>query len=331
MSMTTQCPACQLVLTVPDAAGGRRLKCPKCGGRFYVGQGGAARPASQAPGVGPSSVTIPASSHGHRDLPTAAGDLRETFDLPLLMDEDTPVRPAARSAGVADALFRDEDMPARRRTLADARSESRRCPECGGFVPAGMSLCSRCGLDLDTGQQIELEEELDEAPVEPVYESGPPFGIVFIGSVAMIASLVLAVFCFLQLGESLGGLALGVVCLFGIVASVQFLRGKSFKLLLVALGLAGAIDVVALIALPVFQADESIPAAEVQEDVLPDGEEIADIPPIMQRLNTRKIGWGVALLLVDVALLIYLSTPGIRRHFHRTHHEGVMPPGYAPY
>src|SRR5438045_1403790 len=49
---------------------------------------------------------------------------------------------------------------------------------------------------------------------------------------------------------------LAVVCLFGVFASNQFHRGQSSRLLLVALTLGVMIDVVGLIALPLYQANE---------------------------------------------------------------------------
>src|SRR5262249_3482815 len=151
MTLTTQCPNsnCRVVLNLPESAAGRRLKCPKCGTKFHAGTP-ATRPPSSAPGVadaGQSSSTIgaPVRDPNDLDLPVAAGDLRETFDLPLLMD-DAPKAPGPRhSTADAVALFQD-DAPARRRpTGAEARAKSRRC-SCGGVVPPGMSLCARCGL-----------------------------------------------------------------------------------------------------------------------------------------------------------------------------------------
>ena len=64
-------------------------------------------------------------------------------------------RPDQAPAPAADvlALFQDEPKTNRKPKGAEARAKARRCPDCGGVVGVGMSLCNTCGLDLDTGQR----------------------------------------------------------------------------------------------------------------------------------------------------------------------------------
>ena len=68
----------------------------------------------------------------------------------------------------------------------------------------------------------------------------------------LVVSLALAVVSFVLVEPVVGKFSLALVCLFGVYASSQFLRGRSFKLLLIALCLGGAVDIVALIALPIY-------------------------------------------------------------------------------
>src|ERR1700753_96283 len=86
MPRTIQCPQCGVVLNVPEAAAGRRLKCPKCATKFAA-DGGPPPPPPSSSTMGThrvaSSVTLPASSLSEIDLPSAPGSLREQFDLPL--------------------------------------------------------------------------------------------------------------------------------------------------------------------------------------------------------------------------------------------------------
>lgn len=333
MAPTTKCPGCGVVLNLPDEARGRRLRCPKCQTKF----------APDAPGTDPSGsssaigeaqlssiTTVPVTRHHDDiDLPTAAGDLRDTFDLPLMMDEDVPQRPAGRRGDHdAAALFKDDFTPRRKVVGGDARKQARRC-SCGGVVPPGMSLCTRCGTDLDTGRREDIDEILGEMPV-PIQAAGTPLGVLFVGALGFMASLLLAAICFVgYVRDSSTGLGLlGLVCLFGIYASVQFLRGKSAKPLLVALMIGAFVDVIVLIALPAMQAnapDVKVPpevwSPPAAEDF--DEEAIPPIPPYSARLEavhgTQKITWGIISLGIVAGCFVYLTTSGVRKHFERYH------------
>ncbi len=300
MDLTTRCPHCRVVLNIPAAAGGRRLKCPKCGEKFHAEVG----PPPSTPGVdtaGPASSTMTASprpksgqagGHGQADLPTSSKDLRETFDLPLLMDEDDSPRKSVATDPAA-ALFGDEPPP-RKPTAAETRQTARRCPTCGGVVPQGMSLCQRCGLDLDTGQRVEVSDMYDDDDEEDYTHSVPelsaPVGVWVVGLLSIVASAVLGVLALINLG-GFGGLSMALVCVLGLVGGIQFLRGKSAKPLLVALMFGAFVNVVGMIVLPVVQANETAKPIEIVIDQ-ETGEEIPVMQGMKERIDSTKLDMG---------------------------------------
>ena len=170
------------------------------------------------------------------------GDLREAFDLPLTSGS---ARDLERGAGVPGAHTADvaglfEDRPSKRRlTAAEARSQARRCVTCGAGVPRGMSICTTCGTDQDTGLRVGLEDDL--APPPPPPPQGPPVHVSVAGGLCITAGLIFLILALIQSTktqstlELLSWLSLGLVSAFAIYGSVQFLRGKSAKVLIVAL------------------------------------------------------------------------------------------------
>jgi hypothetical protein len=189
-----------------------------------------------------------------------------------------------------------------------------------------MSLCNHCGLDLDTGNRYEVEEVLDEAP-PPEPEFGTPAAVIVIGLVTLVASGFLAMLAMIRL-EGLGRLCLTIACLFGVLGATQFLRGKSMQLLVAALMLGGAVDIVVLILLPVIQADEAVALPPMAEDPAPaarpapETEDSAPgespskaIKPLSERVDSTKITLGVVVLVLDAAMLISLAMPGVRCYF----------------
>jgi hypothetical protein len=329
-------------LTIPQEAGSRRLRCPKCATRFYPD----GEPSAKSPGPASSFLATARESPRSRPKPPPAEkkpapppkgreavappplDLRDMLDIPLVPDShDLPPRPA----GVADAaaLFRD-DPPAdrRKKALAEAKREARRCPSCGSVILSGMSLCDRCGLDLDTGQRYEMiEEEFDDAP-PPMAVEGPPAAVLVIGIVALVAGLFLAALSLFQLPFP-GPLLLTPVCLFGALAGLQFLRGKALKLMIVALMLGGGVDLVALIIMPIVMADENVDGMEKSEVTAKSETESALPKPITERLDYTKVTLGVGIILMDAMMLITISTPGVRHYFERRRQsldEGYIQP-----
>ena len=324
MSSTIQCGHCGAVLNVPPEAVGRRLKCPRCAQRIEPPAGSVfpKRPPSQPSngnGRPASSTFIPSESFGNTvDLPmaTSSGDLRDTFDLPLMMGDDGAGRGEGGATADAVALFHEQRPTSRRVTGGDARKQARRCPTCGGYVPQGMSLCGTCGFDLDTGVRVGLGDDL--LPISAPRRSGAlPIGIGVVGGVTLIGSIGLTAVALVQWRGGLDGAQyLALVCLFGIYAAAQFLRGKTARLLIVALTLGVMFDVVALIALPIYDAQNQATSITAVHNP-GEEEETGETAPISEFLNTRKLGWGVALILSYATVAAYLNSPPVRRHFER--------------
>lgn len=365
MPLKTRCPRCETVLNVPTGAEGRKLKCPRCTTSFRVGDPGASA-RSSLPGVDtarPSSSPsmddlpqarspIPSRPRDEEpDLPVVSGDLRDQFDLPLLDDDDdrpsprpgrggepgpssggVPVAPGGPSsyaeADAAGFIEDDEPVRPRRRSGAEARASTRRC-SCGGVVPAGMSICPRCGLDQETGNRDTTFDVLEvEAP--PLRSPAPPFGVMIVaatsgivGAGLAIASLVLY-FLSAELTHRWGFLLLSAVCAFGVFAAVRLVRNRSARLLLIALLLGGLIDVVAMIVLPIALAS-SVPIAEVPEGEqggpppagqgpLLDDHAVPRIIPLTERINWDQVNLGLAILAVTAVTAIYLTSPQVRRY-----------------
>ncbi len=328
------------MLNLPENAAGKRLKCPKCASKFVANKADAKNSsavrsddASHDSVIGPTQSHIEMSLNPGRvehapdpsrsglecdpTLPTAAGTLRETFDLPLMTQAAGLAQPATKQVSDARALSEEKRPTPRRPSAVEARAHARRCPTCGSVVPAGMSLCPTCGLDLETGVRVDLTDEL--APEAPVRPAGLPLGMSILGMICALGGLVLLVASMVQWYRGLGGAEfLGLVCLFGIFASVQFLRGKSIKLLMVALTLGVMIDTVTLIALPLFQAREFDQAAAESRQIDDPDVEVA-IPTYVERLDairgTQRVELGIAFLIVYAGVSVYLTSPSVRRYF----------------
>jgi hypothetical protein len=252
-------------------------------------------------------------------MPTAAGDLRETFDLPLMREAAhaaTNGSTSSRGRDAADALTLFDDRPAapRRKVGAEARSNARRCPTCGGVIPVGMSLCQTCGLDLDTGARVSLMDDL--APPAPPRQEGIPAAIAIVGFLCLALSGGATLLALIKwLGGTTGAQYFIPVAGFGIYASIQFLRCKTAKILLVALTLGAAIDLAGLVGLPIYNAMN-----EVTVEQRPASSEDPEAPtevirPPAERLNLDQLWMGIAVLLVYAAMSIYILSPTVQRHF----------------
>ncbi len=336
MQRTVRCPHCSIELNLPESALGRRLKCPKCESKFTAptSESLASAPEGSStylPTHGPGSsgsVDLPSfGSSGDVELPTSLAPLRETFDLPLLSEVDSPSRPKASktpgaASGAADALglFKDEPKSNRKPKGAEARAQARRCSSCSSIVPAGMSLCSKCGLDLDTGQRhAPLEIFEDDMPVahRPVT---PPFGVLMLGSLCSFGFLLLALISLVHWSRGIRGAEfLLVIWMFGLFAGVQFLRRKSVRPMLLSLSLTAAVGFVYLIALPIFYANMPAEVVPVSDDSITttvmEVTEGPQIKSIADSLDLNRITWGVGSLLSYAAVAVYLNSPGLRRHF----------------
>jgi phage FluMu protein Com len=328
MPRTVQCQHCGVVLNLPPTVrAGKKLKCPKCQAKFAVTES-EANSASTFPGLADAT---PMSTHdlprrgSPRDelpLPQAAGDLRETFDLPLLArDAERGQVASSPEVGDAAALFDDPGPNRRKQTAADARRQARRCRQCGGLVPQGMSICSTCGVDQETGMRVGLEDDL--APPPRAAAEGPPFHIAMVGGLCTAAALSLLVLAIVKSVDrstssmqNLAWLGLAVVSGFAVYAAAQFIRGKSLKLLVVALTLGVVVDVMSLVALPIFEAmleDEQKIVSVVNPSDPADMDKA--IKPFEDRIDTQRIKLGVGLILVYAVVAVYLMSPTVKRYF----------------
>ncbi len=332
MPRTIQCIQCQSILNLPASSlAGKKLTCPCCGLKFRLSERDASSE-STVPGIADatsaSNFELDKRRHDLDDvpMPQSDGDLRETFDLPLMSSRDLETSQMAfsgRDAGEAATLF-DDPVPAHRRkkTAGDARQTARRCSHCGGFVPQGMSLCAACGTDQETGMRVGFGYDLDPPPAPPA--PSPPIHVLCVGGFcAAIASALLirsvvgythAPFGLLKLGWIL----LGLLSVFSVVATIEFIRGKTIRLLLLAIALGSVVDVAAMIALPSIQADVDDPS---RGDIVhlnvddPDAEDV-EIRPLEERLDIPRIMFGVVLLVACAGTTIYLLSPPAKKYVH---------------
>jgi hypothetical protein len=296
------------------------MKCPKCGARFVL-DAEALRAPSGEPSDHDASPDTSQELPKRDDpisLPVSPGDLRDTFDLPLMTEAAAPTEesiPSAAKPQAADALalFNEPAKPKPKRPSAvESRSKGRRCPTCGGFVPPGMSLCSKCGLDLESGTRIDLDDDLmpQVAPKKP----SAPLAVMVIAILCLVGSAVLTLLSFgFWLSGKDGWQYFIPVWLFGVFASVHLLRGHSAKFLIMALTLAAVCDVFGLIAVPVFEANAE--ARIVERRPTDPGDEDVAIEPAWKRLDTQRMGLGIGLLLVYAGVCFYLISPNVRRHY----------------
>jgi len=256
-------------------------------------------------------------------VPRSEGDLRDTFDLPLVVGggRDAERGEANLDPATADAaaLFKDDGPSKRRPTSAEARSRARRCTHCGSGVPQGMSLCPTCGTDQETGVRVGLEDDL--APPPPPRVQGPPLHVAVVGGLCGTAGLILTLLGVINSTRSESSLqnyawlVLALVSGFGIYACVQFIRGKSVKLLMLALALGVAVDVIGLIAFPIVNAmvvDPDQIKSEVKPSDLEDSN--IEIRPFDKRIDWDRIKLGVTFILIYSALSLYLMSPPVKKY-----------------
>lgn len=113
MPLTVACPNCPAKLKVPEAAAGRRVKCPKCGGVMTV-------PAAPLDPTPAAAVVTPPAPVAPRPVPVVPPPPVE--DLQDLAPTSPP--PAARAARRAEA----DDPPARAARRRDDDSDERPAP-----------------------------------------------------------------------------------------------------------------------------------------------------------------------------------------------------------
>jgi phage FluMu protein Com len=331
MPRTIQCNHCGIILNLPaHTKAGKRLKCPRCGTRFEVTEAEASSH-STVPGLTDAAPTstyeIPKRPPSLDDLPipSAPGDLRETFELPLISGRQAEHNAAGPAPAVGDAaaLFDDRAAPKKKVFAADARAKARRCTLCGGIVPVGMSTCMSCGLDQETG--IRLVDDEDLLPAGPPRSSGPPVHVAIIGGLCAAAALILMLVAATQSvrGTSdwrqYGWLFLAVISAYGIYTTVEFIRGRTAKLLMVALMLGIVVDLMALVALPIFEVLLEDPQHIIRVDTNHDGtldDSDISIKPPEERIDMRRIVYGISVIVVLAILYLYLMSPPVKKYIH---------------
>jgi hypothetical protein len=251
------------------------------------------------------------------------------FELPLgtgASIEKSAVSGKRSGVSDAEALFHDE--PARRRKPkgAEARAQARRCVSCGGVVPAGMSICVSCGLDQETGIRAGLDDDL--APPPPAAPKGPPLHIAITGFLSGLTGVILLILSLIQSIRveagvtQYGWLCLALVSGFSIYGAVQFYTGKSLKYLMLALTLGVFVNIAALIALPILQAnlaDHDAVVSRVDKKDEPDSPDVeaVEIKPIEERIDQQKITLGLSIIFIYAMVSIYLMSPPVKRYFTR--------------
>jgi phage FluMu protein Com len=329
MPRTIQCTHCSVILNIPGGAkAGKRLRCPRCGFRFAISESEASS-ASTYPALDDAKpmsgfdIDKRPGTPEELPIPTAEGDLRETFDLPLVRGSGREAERGEVVSGpeTADAagLFRDSGPHKRKPTAAEARARARRCVHCGGVVPQGMSICATCGTDQETGLRVGLEDDLAPPPRPP--SPGPPIHVATIGGVLATASLIFLILAIIQSTRSQsalglpGWLAVALVPAFAIYASVEFIRGRSAKLLIVALTLGVVVDVMLLVAGPILEVVTQ-DQAEIVTTVRPQGTDDTNtgIKPMEERLDTRRITVGIGLIVLYAIVSLYLISPPVKRY-----------------
>jgi len=337
MPRTILCQKCGVILNLPtQVIAVKKMKCPKCAYRFEVTDRDA-NSASMPPGPADAAM---ASSHELARRPpsnaevsvhTADHDLRDIFASPLASAAaiERSAVSTSQKPGLSDAeaLFQDEPAPRRKPKGAEARAQNRRCSHCGGVVPLGMSICSSCGVDQDTGMRVGLDDDLAPPPSSRL--AGPPLHISIIGFLCGLASVVLLILALIQSVRDEAGvtqygwLCLALVCAIGIYGATQFLLGKTVKMLMLALTLGLLVNLMALIALPIFQANfeakEKVvnPIAQRSEDPGSVGDADVEIKAVSERIDLQRIKGGLIITGIYVALSIYLMSPPVKKHFIR--------------
>jgi hypothetical protein len=124
--------------------------------------------------------------------------------------------------------------------------------------------------------------------------------------------------------QFLSWLGLGLVSGYGIYSSIQFIRGKSAKLLIAALTLGVVVDVMTLIALPLLQ-----PFMQDQEhivnQIVPDDVDDASvrIRPFEERIDLKRIMFGIGLILVYTIFSLYLISPPVKKFIQSHGDRGI--------
>jgi hypothetical protein len=169
----------------------------------------------------------------------------------------------------------------------------------------------------------------DLTPPPPPRPTGVPLHIAIPGMFCGLAGGLMAILALVQSARTeegvhrYGWLMLAVVAGYGVYGAVQFLRGRSVKVLILALTLGAIVNVIALIGLPIFEAnfadtaDVVVRGADTAEG--PDVGELAEYVyrPLVDRLDQDRIELGVGLLIGYAIFVAYLNSPPVKKFFIR--------------
>jgi hypothetical protein len=179
-----------------------------------------------------------------------------------------------------------------------------------------------CGLDQETGIRGGMDDDL--IPPPPPRPLGPPLHVSIIGGLCATAGLIFLIMALMRTGggggqglQLYGWLCMALVSAFAILASVQFIRGKSVKLLMLALTLGVVVDVLGWVALPLFQANFGDPEQIVTETrpTDPDDPDFVIKPP-EERINLNEIALGITFLVIYAIVSLYLMSTPVKKYVH---------------
>lgn len=114
MAVKVRCPTCEKVLSAPDSARGKAVKCPECETKIKI-------PAGDSAGAS-----------GGESRTTARRTARTAVKKPV--------------GGDSTEFLAGLDLD----KIVD--SSEAMCPKCGADIPEGVTECPKCGVDITTGQ-----------------------------------------------------------------------------------------------------------------------------------------------------------------------------------
>jgi hypothetical protein len=135
MPIKITCSACGKSFNAPDAAAGKKVKCPGCqaviavptGGNPAPATGSSAKPVPGAPSAKPAPGSKPAAA---KATPT----------------KSTATKAGSTPPGDLSDLFEQEGFK---------KELGARCPSCDAVLKSNAVICTACGFNLQTGQRVE--------------------------------------------------------------------------------------------------------------------------------------------------------------------------------
>ncbi len=145
---------CGHVLTVPDSAAGKSGKCPKCQKTVKVPELKAPVQKSPTPTKASTAAANPAAANPAASAKaTAAGKTATAMQSAAKQPAD------AVSANLMDSLFDDVGLK---------KQTGPMCPKCSMPIRPGAVVCTSCGLNFESGEQI---SGFDAKSTRPEFEN----------------------------------------------------------------------------------------------------------------------------------------------------------------